>query len=361
MKIIIIHASAGQGHKRAAEAIFNCIKENSSHDAAIIDSLDYTNFLFKFFYIKGYAFLVAHFPAVWGFFYRLTDSPRNSFINSFFRFFNKNLNSSRLRCHLRKENPDVIISTHFFANEVVSYLKKENLIKSRTISVITDFLSHYYWIAPGIDLYVVACKETKGFLLSQGIPEEKIRVLGIPVDVIFFLELKREGVCKKLNLNPDKFSVLVATGSFGFEIIETLVKLLKGEVQLLIICGNNKKLLQRLNGYKEENLKVFGFVKNMHELMSAADVIITKPGGLTISEALVKNLPMIFISPIPGQETNNADFFVQRRLGLRVENISQIKEIISNFKNNSDYLEQFKMRLAEFPKVNAAKEIVNLI
>ncbi|MDP2939870.1 MAG: glycosyltransferase [Candidatus Omnitrophota bacterium] len=361
MKILIIHASAGQGHKRAAEAIFNIIRQETCHNVAIIDSFDFTNSLFKFLYKKGYAFLVTHFPSVWGFFYRHTDKPRHTFLNSFFSFFNNNLNSPKLRTFLMKEKPDVIISTHFFANEVISELKKKNLVEAELICIITDFLVHHYWLSDGVDKYLVACWKTKEQLLSLGVVEEKIRITGIPIDSKFFLETDRNDICQRLNLNPNKFSALVATGTFGFKIIEQVVNLLRDEVQLLIVCGNNKRLFQKLSSINHENLKVFGLITNMHELMSVVDVIVTKPGGLTISEALVKNLPMIFISPIPGQETNNAKFFQDNGLAVNAKNLFQIKEIITQFKNNKDSLEQFKLRLAKFPKANSAEELLKLI
>lgn len=363
MKITIIHASAGQGHKRCAEAIFDSIKQNTSHQVGIIDALDYTNFLFKFFYTKGYAFLVMHFPAVWGFFYRLTDNPASRFINSLFRFFNKNLNSIRLRNYLKKENPEIIISTHFFANEVVSIFKNENLISSRLVCVITDYQVHYYWLASRVDAYVVASDISKKQLMNLGIKEDKINIMGMPVDTRFLQRLNKEEICQKLNLNPSQFSVLVVTGAFGFGLIEKIVDLIiEEDVQLLVVCGNNIKLMRKLSeNQAKESLKVFGLVNNMHELMSVADVIITKPGGLTTSEALAKNLPMIFVAPIPGQEINNALFFKEQGLGVSVENILEVREVINRFKNDKDYLEGFKMRLAQFPKVNAAKEILNLL
>lgn len=362
MKILIIHASAGQGHKRAAEAIFESIKQNSSHSVSIIDSLDFTNPLFKFIYIKGYAFLVTHFPFVWRFFYRITDNPASKFVNPFFGFFNKNLNSLRLKSYLNNENPDLIISTHFFFNEFVSEFKNKGIIKSRFICVITDFLVHYYWVSEAVDIYVVACQKTKEQLLNFGIPEEKIKIFGIPVDMKFQQELDKSSLQKKFSLEPEKFTLLVVTGAFGFKSIEEVVNLLKNDVQLLIICGNNKKLFKKLSALKNNgNLKVFGFVNNMHELMTAADLIITKPGGLTISEAVVKKLPMIFISPIPGQETNNARFFEDQGLGFNVERISQIKDIVLRFKTDKEYFEEIKMRLAKFSHYQAAKEILKII
>ncbi len=362
MKILIIYASAGQGHKRCAEAIFDSIRQNTSHQVSIIDALGYTNFLFKFFYTDGYAFLITHFPSVWRFFYSLTDNPASKPVNSLFLFFNKNLNSIKLRNYIKKENPEFIISTHFFANEVISNLKKENLTSSKLICVITDYLAHYFWLSSGVGTYVVASQASKKQLIEFGISEDKIKIMGIPVDERFSQMSDKNEICQRLNLSPSEFSVLVVTGAFGFSLIERIVDLLAADAQLLVICGNNKKLLQRLSGYKAKaNLKAFGMINNMHELMAVADVIITKPGGLTISEALAKNLPMIFISAIPGQETNNAQFFNEQGLGVIVQNLNELKAIIRQFKNDKDYLGQFKMRLAQFPKTNAAKEILTLL
>lgn len=357
MKIFIIYASAGQGHKRAAEAIFNSLKKNTRHDISIIDSLDYTNFLFKFFYKEGYAFLVTYFPSIWGFIYRLTDNPTSKFVKLLSKFFHKNFNALGLCNFLNKENPDLIISTHFFANEIIC-----RPLQAKLICVITDFLVHSCWVSESVDIYVAACEETKQELLKFGVPEDKIKVLGIPVDEKFSQPLERESLCKKFNLDTSKFTVLVATGAFGFKSIERIVELLKEDAQLLIVCGDNKKLCQKLSSIKNNlNLRVFGFVENMHELMSVSDVLITKPGGLTISEALVKNLPMIFISAIAGQEENNAEFFEEQGLAINVKNINQIRETVIKLKTGRDYLQGFKNRLSNFAKVNTVKEIINLI
>ncbi len=362
MKILIIHASAGQGHRRCAEAIYHFLIQNTSHSVTTIDSLDFTTSLFKFFYIRGYTFLISRFPKLWGFFYHLTDKPKNRFLNSSLRRFNNNLNSRKLRSFLKKENFDFIISTHFFANDIISVLKERKFISTKLICVITDYLVHYYWISSGVDKYLVACQRTKENLINLGVEEEKIAILGIPVDARFRETADKNDIRQRLNLDPQKFCVLMVTGAFGFGSLEKITQLLKDVAQLLVVCGNNQKLYQKLaKAYSGANLKIFGLVKNMHELMSVADVIITKPGGLTISEALVKNLPMIFISAIPGQEVNNAAFMQELGLGIVAENLEEIKELVKRFKTDSEYLEQFKKRISEFSHLNIVTGILKAI
>jgi processive 1,2-diacylglycerol beta-glucosyltransferase len=220
---------------------------------------------------------------------------------------------------------------------------------------------HSYWFSDEVDLYLVAYQKTKEQLLNLGAEEKKIRVLGIPVDTKFSQGIDRNSVCEKFNLKPNKFSVLVVTGAFGFASIEKIAGILRNDTQLLIVCGNNKKIFRRLSQSPGENIKVFGFVRNMHELMSAADIIITKPGGLTISEALVKNLPMIFISPIPGQETNNAEFMQQMGLGLIAKDIFQVRDLVMRFKNDSGLLNEFKRRIKDSARLNAVKDVIKFL
>lgn len=351
MKILIAYSSAGTGHKKIAEAVFGEFSTRIK-ETKILDALDHTNCFFKFIYSQGYYFLSIYLQKLWRFFFYFCDNRFFSLPIDLIRSSINRLNSKKFCAFLEREKPDIIISTHFFVNEVVNFLKKKRIVKSYLVSIITDFYAHRFWIKENVDLYVVAIKETKEELIKKGISEEKIRVLGIPVKEEFHTPQDRGFICQKLGLREDMFTVLIVTGTKGFGSIEEITDYLQDEIQIICVCGTNRKLYRRLRNKRYEFTKVYGLVENMFELMSVPDLIITKPGGSTISEALVKYLPMIFISIIPGQEEKNAKFMEDLGIGLIPKDIRNLKRIIFYLKENKDELSKIKERFKEIPKFN---------
>ena len=360
MKILIVYASAGTGHRRAAEALYKELLKKKDIEVNLIDALDYTNLLFKYFYSHGYKFLIVRLPHIWGFLFYLTNNAIFNRLTTYPRTVINNLNSFRLKYFLVSLNPDVIISTHFFANGVIDHLRKKHKINSRLISIITDFNAHRFWISRGVDKYIVATQRTKEDLLSKGITDEKIEVLGIPVDPVFLGDLNRQRLAQKFSLRKDIFTVLLATGTIGIGPLKDLVDILRNQIQILVVCGNNKKLFNELKKEESNNLKVFGLVDNIHELMAVSDILIIKAGGLTISEALVAKLPMIFLPLVPGQEEFNARVLSVYKAGVIAGNLIKIKNLILSYKDSKKELQEFKSAIESIRKPNAINDILNL-
>jgi processive 1,2-diacylglycerol beta-glucosyltransferase len=226
---------------------------------------------------------------------------------------------------------------------------------------VTDFDVHHIWVNEGIDIYTSASGFTRNKLISLGVSPEKIFVTGIPTDTKFSREPDISALKKKLGLQEGILTVLIATGSFGMGPIEEMMELLKN-YQLLIVCGHNKDLYQRLKPLARENAHVLGLVDNMDELMAVANVMVTKPGGLSISEALVKRLPMIFFSAIPGQETNNIKVLSSYKVAATTESsLPQIAQIIDQWNSNPEDFEALRLRMTELSKPNAVADIIALI
>ena len=299
MKILVIHATAGAGHKKAAEAIFHGLKAQGGVDARLIDALDYTNPFFKITYPWFYTFLVTRLAFAWGFLFGLLDIPWVQPLVRVVRRLYNGFNAQALQRFLIQEQFDGVITTQFLSAEVCAYLKREGKIKSKVICVVTDFDVHHIWVNEGIDVYTGACDYTKNKLISLGVNPEKVFATGIPTDAKFSVQPDILDLKKKLGLQDGILTILIATGSFGMGPIEELMELL-GKYQLLIVCGHNQELYERLKPRAPKNTHVLGLVDNMDELMAVASVMVTKPGGLSIAEALVKKLPMIFFSAIPG-------------------------------------------------------------
>ena len=360
MKILVIYATAGAGHKKAAEAVFHGLQARGGHDVRLADALDYTNPLFKKNYPGGYTFLVTYLPWVWGFLFGLLDTPwMQPLLRGVRRLYN-GFNAQALQKFLIQEQFDGVITTQFLSAEVCAYLKREGKIKSKIICVVTDFDVHRIWVNKGVDVYTAACDYTKDKLIALGVPSEKIFTTGIPTDAKFAQKPDKLVLKKKLGLQDGVLTVLITTGSFGMGPIEELIKLLEN-YQLLIVCGQNRYLYKRLKPLAQKNVHILGLVDNMDELMSVSDVMVTKPGGLSISEALVKELPMIFFSAIPGQETNNIKVLSAYEVSQGQSSLPQISETIHEWNSNPKDLDALRLRLSELSKPNAVADIIALL
>ena len=362
MKIIISYASAGAGHFKAAEAIYNYIKgKNTDYDLSLIDILDKTPGLFRFFYKRGYSFMVRYAVYLWWFAFWVTEfRPLRFITRAIAKFLNK-LSTASFAGDLIKENPDLIISTHFLPSEIAASLKKNNRIASKVVTVVTDFDVHPFWISPGTDFYVTASGLAGKTLAREGVNPEKIKEYGIPVDPKFLKNEDREEIKRNLGLVTDKFTVLLMTGSFGFGPLEEIVRVLSPEIQVIVVCASNERLYRRLISKDLPSVKVYGFVDNGQELMAASDVIITKPGGLSISEILCKELAPIFICVIPGQEAYNVRALSEYGVGVRPKSAEDIRRIIIDYRNNPEKLEAVRKNIRKVRKPDTLGEIYNAI
>lgn len=366
-KILIIYASAGDGHKKAAEAVYREFKEISpKQEAVFIDSLNYTTRFFKFFYRRIYIVLIRYLPWLWGFFYHLLNNRFFFVIIAPFRRLTNALNSAKLVRFLLDERFDAVISTHFFAPEVISRLKEKSGLSMPLISIVTDFKAHLYWIAKNVDRYVVASESVKKDLAERGVPAEKISVLGIPVRRKFSEPVSKAAARSRLGLSPDKFTILMMGGGLGVGPIKDVLSGLQRldfDCQIMVICGHNKGLLEELRSMAGSFVKytrIMGFCHNIDTFMSASDIMISKVGGVTVSESLSAGLPIACIKPIPGQESANAEFLFGNGIGFRVRGRHEVNDIIRKFFHSPPFAKEIQNKIRSLARPDSAKDIVEL-
>jgi processive 1,2-diacylglycerol beta-glucosyltransferase len=359
-KILIIYASAGAGHQRAAEAVYFGLTKHTAHKVALVDALDYTHPHFKNLYKGMYFFLISKLPWVWAAFFALLDIEWLQPLVRFIRRIYNALNTKRLERFLKEQNFDWIISTHFMPNEVSSAMKAKGLIHSKICSVVTDFDVHRIWLGSHIDFYTVACDWTKEKMKALKVDESKVFPLGIPIEEKFSQHPDRDDLRKKLGIQTDVFTILMATGSFGIGPMEEMLHALRG-FQVLVICGQNKNLFIKLTQQNSVNVRAYSYVNNIHEMMAASDVLLTKPGGLSIAEALTSQLPLIFFNPIPGQETNNMKVLKEYGVGVKPRSIQETVEEIRKLRDSRDYFVTAVKKTAALAKPMAVKDIITLI
>ena len=302
MKVLILHASAGAGHKRAAEALAMAFRiESAGNHVMVHDILDFTPPIFRRTYAKGYLDIVRQIPELWGYMYSQSDKtaldPSRQKIRA---VFNK-LNTPLFFKFYDEFAPDVTVCTHFMPLELISTRAKRGKTDAPLFCVVTDFAVHALWIVERVTGYYVATEEARRQLIRKGQPPEHVKVTGIPIDPVFSQGLAPAEARKKLGVRPDIPTVLLLSGGFGVGPTADLIRSLREmdmPCQFMVVAGTNEKMKKDAEAAASGlsmPVKVFGFVNNMHELMDASDLVISKPGGLTTSEVLAKGRPMLII------------------------------------------------------------------
>lgn len=365
-KVLILSAAVGAGHLRAAEALEKEFRRRiPAADVKNIDVLNYTNPLFRRLYGRAYLDMVNSMPEVLGWLYDSLDRPWQ---NERRRLALDRLNTQPFINLLKKEKPDLAVCTHFLPSEIISWLSAKQQIDFPQAVVVTDFDAHAMWLCRHYSRYFVALDETKLHLAKIGIPAEKITVSGIPIDPIFAEPKNKSEMREKFGLDKDKLTILVSAGGFGVGNVEHLLLSLaelQTPAQILAICGRNEELKARLDKLSREKLDnervnfiPLGFTREMDEYMSAADLIVGKPGGLTTSEALAKNLIFVVVNPIPGQEERNSDHLLEKGCAIRCNNLPVLAYKIDELVNDKTRFEAMKANVAEFARPHAARDIV---
>jgi processive 1,2-diacylglycerol beta-glucosyltransferase len=365
-RVLLLSASAGAGHVRAAEAIEKAFHENSDAvEIRHLDVLNYTNKVFRHLYSKAYIDLVNKMPEVPGWIYDKLDRPWK---NERRRLALDKLNTRPFVKLLREYSPELIVCTHFLPAEIVSWLKAKERINSRQAIVVTDFDVHAMWLCHHYEQYFVAIDEARAYLEVLGIPANKITVTGIPIDPVFARHKDKSEMRRKHGLAADRTTILLSAGGFGVGSIENLIAALlhlQTSAQVVAVCGRNVELKERLatmsSRMTSDNrviIKPFGYTQEMDELMAASDVVLGKPGGLTTSEALSKGLVFVIVNPIPGQEERNSDHLLEAGVGIRCNNLPTLAYKIDRLLSDRKRFAKMQKSSREMARPNAAGEIV---
>ncbi|HUQ08744.1 MAG TPA: glycosyltransferase [Steroidobacteraceae bacterium] len=321
-KLLILSVSAGAGHVRAAQAI-EAAARGSPVTATHLDLLALVPADFRKLYGQQYIKLVEKLPQLWAYLYSSTDRPsRDTLLGKLKRGAEK-LNTRRLLAEIERLAPDAILCTHFLPAELLSRRRAKGVKLPPVWVQVTDYDVHALWVHPHVDRYCVASEEVAFRLADRGVPPAKIAVTGIPVMPQFSATLDRARCARELGVSPDRFTVLMMAGGAGVggldQLAERLLRL-PDDMQLIALAGRNDDLLTRLKKLAAAHpgrLHPLGFTTTVERVMTASDLVITKPGGLSVSECLAKGLPMLLVSPIPGQEERNADYLLEAGAAIK--------------------------------------------
>lgn len=363
MKVLLLSCSTGGGHDSAAYAIGEKLTEKNI-DWTMLDPIKLSSESFSKKVNNLYINVVNNNPNLFKGAYKLAEMYGSLKIKSPIYAINK-LFAKKLEKYIEDNNINIAIATHLYPAEILTSIKKKNQ-NIHFIAVATDYTSIPFWEETNPDYFVIPSKDLMNEFTSKGIKEDKLLPLGIPVSPRFNSTTSKQSARKLLNINTKKPIILIMTGSMGFgnteSIIDKILEKYNNEVNVIIICGNNKEMKQNLeNKYKQENVIIEGFINNIPLYMDASNIILTKPGGLTSTETAVKNILTIFTNPIPGCENHNAKFFEDRNMAYVSTNDDDTLKYIDILLTDKTLGKKMKTNQSKFINKNSTNDIVEFI
>ena len=368
VKIAIFSVSAGAGHVRAAQALQAAVERWYPQVETIhIDLMDLVPKLFRKVYTDTYLKIVESHPALWGYLYDKSDQEKADSTLNRLRIAIERLNTRKLRTVLREIDPDHIICTHFLPAQILSRKTAKGKLRTPVWVQVTDFDLHTLWVHEHMRGYFAANDEVAWRMADRGVPRETIHVTGIPIMPVFAEKRSRAECAAELGLDPDRKTLLMMSGGAGIGGIETLAESLlrlDEDFQLIALAGRNERLLhdlRRIAANHPGRLFPLGFTRTIERVMAASDLAITKPGGLTTSECLAVGLPMIVISPIPGQEERNADYLLENGAALKACGPAALAYRVSKLFSEPERLNVLRDNALRLGRPDAARAVIDIV
>jgi processive 1,2-diacylglycerol beta-glucosyltransferase len=362
MRVLFLSVTAGHGHHQAAKAVMNYLEEQNVA-CTMLDTFEYINPILSESIARGYLISTQFTPAVYGRLYRLAEKKEKNNAKFSISKLTNSILSRKLITYIREYDPDVIVCTHIFAAQIITQLRGKNL-RARTIGIITDFTIHPFWEDTDLDYYITASELLHRQAIKKGIPAEKIKATGIPIHMKFSKKISQSEARRILGLE-DKTTIFVMSGSMGYgNVVKGIRQLdkLDMDFQIISVCGNNKRLKKKIDKLKtKKKIYSYGFVDNVDVIMDASSCIVTKPGGLTVSESLAKGLPMILINPIPGQEDRNVEFLLNNGLAMKTSPTFPVDEAVFQLMVNEWKQQNLREMIKYIGKPNASKDLGDFI
>ncbi len=412
MRLLILSATTGGGHMAAANAIKEYVMmKDPSAVVKIIDALEYVSPFLNKAVTGGYVYMVRNLPKVYGSFYNSWDDLDTTAVNKTLGLTTHTV-INRLLPLVNEFEPDIVVTTHAIGAEMITVLKNEGVIDIPVISIVTDFAIHqFYLLNDGVNAYIVSSREMVDQVVSRGVDRVKVYPYGIPVKQGFFKEIDRKATFESEGLDESIPTVLIMAGSFGVsDVLKIYHKIVKStaEFQIIVITGKNEKLYETFNRYLRKitinntlvefreyakatakatkpqkpaakskppakpkpiskNLKpskptkLLYYTDEVDKYMHMADLIVTKPGGLTVTESIASNLPMAIFKAIPGQEEQNAEFLVSKNMAVQLKKDNTCTETITELLGNNGKLDEMKKSIKSFAKGNSAANLYILM
>ena len=358
--------TAGQGHKSTATAVMDELTKMGA-ECRFLDTYAFLNPVLYQATAQGYLLATSITPKAYGTFYRMYEKQNKKDSKYTFVNMTNSIMSLKLRKYFRDEfNPDVVVCTHIFSAQIINNMKAAGYLKAKSIGIVTDYTIHPFWQdVTSIDYIVTASELLELQAIKKGISEEKLLPTGIPINPKFSKKIEKSKAREMLGIEPDKFTILLMSGSMGHgnltKVLESMDNL-DNDFQVLAVCGTNLHAKRKIDRLKTKNRTYsYGYVDNVEVMMDAADCIVTKPGGLTTSEALAKFLPIVMINPIPGQEARNVEFMLNNGVAVNVTKTVPIDEALFQLFHYPQKLKNMTENIKLVGKPNATRDLCEFI
>lgn len=362
--------TAGTGHRRAAEALAQAAAEAfPDADVECLDVLRLAPEWFRNGYNASYLFLVRHVSWIWRISYQALDGPLVYHLTQPFRRWWDFLMVQRFVERLRAEPPDIVLVTHFLPADVCGAGRSAGWLRCPLVVVVTDLHPHRFWLSASRDVLVVSTPQSAQIAMRRGVQQGKIRVLGIPIGRAFGETADRHALQRRFHLRPQRRTVLVTSGGTTVgqftAVVEALMGLedsLPGQVQLVVVCGEDERTRSRLLKRAAQHpmpVHVFGFVDFMSDLMAVSDLTVSKAGGLTVSESLSRGVPLILYHIIPGQEQLNARYVAAHGAGMIARRPRDVAMAVAACLTQPGRLETMRHAARQISHPRAASRIIS--
>jgi processive 1,2-diacylglycerol beta-glucosyltransferase len=358
--VLFLSARVGEGHRSAADAVRVRLAARGMR-GEVVDSYRYAASLFSKVVSDGYIGMVRTIPQVYGFIY---DRAERATAAGGFRVWASEFTARNIRGLMERLRPSAVVCTHAFPCGVMAAYKRLYDPTVPVMGIVTDFVVHPFWIYRNIDAYAVATPEIRAALVGRGIDPARVGVDGIPVDPRFGIPPPDRGALREaLGLPRDAAVALVMGGGLGLGPVATTVRALgrtSPSVTPVVIVGKNRRLEHRVAEEARRDgadVRVLGFVENVFDWMHAADVLITKPGGLSTSEALAVGVPLVLLKPLPGQEERNARYLVSRGAALRAARPGDLARVVDSVLHDERVAQRLHASAAQLAHPDAAERV----
>ncbi len=362
-RFLLMYITTSSGHHRASAAIERTIRSlDPLAHIVTVDAFQYTSRFVRWAISRSYFSLIRHQPDVWEYLY---DNPAVHHRVQQLRLLLHRYHSAKLQQLLDTVRPDVIACTQAYPCGVAADFKRQHQLNTPLVGILTDHAPHLYWFHDTVDFYVVPSESVKQRFLTRGVDAERVKVFGIPIDLRFLDTYDRNVTARQFALDPNQPVILIMGGGGGFGQIRDMVlnlDTLPYHCQLVVLAGTNRSLLTWLQNQRfRHRIVPLGYTDQVAQLMDVSTLLVSKPGGLTTSEALAKHLPIVIVNPIPGQEAYNARFLLSQGAAVQAGSPETVRQTVRDLLENSEQLDRLRRRNADLARPTAALDVARLL
>lgn len=366
MRTLIISCTTGEGHNSCAKALKEVFDANNEA-CEIVDGLSFISKGISRFAESGHILLYRHFPKIFDLGYKLSEKHLSTFApgSIFYRIFSKG--SSKLKEHIINNECDTVICTHPFAAVILSEVQNRYALPIHTAFVATDYTCCPSVKDSSLNIYFIPDSKLAGAFISENITENKIFPVGIPIRQKFYETTDKTEAKLQMSVSPDKKHIVMMCGSMGCgplaKLAVSVASSMGSDCELTVICGTNEKLRKALTNKSLgiDNLHICGFVNNMSTVLDSADLYLTKPGGISTTEAVAKRVPMLFVNTVAACETYNLEHFLDYSVADSGKNVAELTDKCLKILGNEDLLRAYKHNLNNIPLINTSEKIREIL